>query len=139
LSQLRTFTARTAIPVPAATPASGLFRTGFAVCEAVAADHDRNQACNLRDSAGEKALDGGALPGCVQLTRDESLMPDKAQQKYLTNRIFKSLHKPLTYLGVERTLFYFVCVGAVGPSIYSIPSLRVLLSSSAVSPSATGH
>jgi type IV secretory pathway TrbD component len=30
------------------------------------------------------------------------------------NRIFKSLHKPLTYLGVERTLFYFVCVGAVG-------------------------
>ena len=27
---------------------------------------------------------------------------------------FKSLHKPLTYLGVERTLFYFVCVGAVG-------------------------
>ena len=29
------------------------------------------------------------------------------------NRIFKSLHKPLTYLGVERTLFYFVCVGAV--------------------------
>ena len=31
-----------------------------------------------------------------------------------TNRVFKSLHKPLTYLGVERTLFYFVCVGAVG-------------------------
>jgi type IV secretory pathway TrbD component len=30
------------------------------------------------------------------------------------NRIYKSLHKPLTYLGVERTLFYFVCVGAVG-------------------------
>ena len=30
------------------------------------------------------------------------------------NRVFKSLHKPLTYLGVERTLFYFVCVGAVG-------------------------
>lgn len=29
------------------------------------------------------------------------------------NRVFKSLHKPLTYLGVERTLFYFVCVGAV--------------------------
>jgi len=28
--------------------------------------------------------------------------------------VFKSLHKPLTYLGVERTLFYFVCVGAVG-------------------------
>ena len=30
------------------------------------------------------------------------------------NRVFKSLHKPLTYLGVERTLFYFVCVSAVG-------------------------
>ncbi len=29
-------------------------------------------------------------------------------------RVFKSLHKPLTYLGVERTLFYFVCVAAVG-------------------------
>jgi len=29
------------------------------------------------------------------------------------NRVFKSLHKPLTYLGVERSLFYFVCVGAV--------------------------
>src|ERR1700723_2619081 len=41
-------------------------------------------------------------------------MPDKAQQRHRTNRVFKSLHKPLTYLGVERTLFYFVCVGAVG-------------------------
>jgi len=30
------------------------------------------------------------------------------------NRVFKSLHKPLTYLGIERTLFYFVSVGAVG-------------------------
>src|SRR5258708_32361748 len=36
------------------------------------------------------------------------------QHKRRTNRVFKSLHKPLTYLGVERTLFYFVCVGAVG-------------------------
>jgi hypothetical protein len=41
-------------------------------------------------------------------------MADKAHQKHRTNRVFKSLHKPLTYLGVERTLFYFVCVGAVG-------------------------
>ncbi len=41
-------------------------------------------------------------------------MTEKAQQKRRTNRVFKSLHKPLTYLGVERTLFYFVCVGAVG-------------------------
>jgi len=30
------------------------------------------------------------------------------------NRVYKSLHKPLIYLGVERTLFFFVCVGAVG-------------------------
>ena len=30
------------------------------------------------------------------------------------NRVYKSLHKPLTYLGVERTLFFFICVGAVG-------------------------
>lgn len=29
-------------------------------------------------------------------------------------RVFKSLHKPLTYLGVERTQFFFVCVAAVG-------------------------
>lgn len=36
------------------------------------------------------------------------------RHKQRTNRVFKSLHKPLTYLGVERTLFYFVCVSAVG-------------------------
>jgi type IV secretory pathway TrbD component len=30
------------------------------------------------------------------------------------NRVFKSLHKPLTYLGVERSLFFFVCALAVG-------------------------
>jgi type IV secretory pathway TrbD component len=30
------------------------------------------------------------------------------------NRVYKSLHKPLTYLGVERTLFFFVSVIAVG-------------------------
>ena len=24
------------------------------------------------------------------------------------NRVYKSLHKPLTYLGVERTVFFFV-------------------------------
>lgn len=30
------------------------------------------------------------------------------------NRVYKSLHKPLTYLGVERTLFFFVAVAAVG-------------------------
>jgi type IV secretory pathway TrbD component len=30
-----------------------------------------------------------------------------------SNRVFKSLHKPLTYLGVERTLFFMVWVTAV--------------------------
>ena len=41
-------------------------------------------------------------------------MPGQITTKQRRNRVFKSLHKPLTYLGVERTLFYFVCVGAVG-------------------------
>jgi type IV secretory pathway TrbD component len=43
----------------------------------------------------------------------EGLMAEQKQQRGRTNRVFKSLHKPLTYLGVERTLFYFICVGAV--------------------------
>jgi type IV secretory pathway TrbD component len=30
------------------------------------------------------------------------------------NRVYRSLNKPLTYLGVERTVFFFVCVAAVG-------------------------
>ena len=41
-------------------------------------------------------------------------MADMKPQPKRTNRVFKSLHKPLTYLGVERSLFYLVCVGAVG-------------------------
>jgi type IV secretory pathway TrbD component len=41
-------------------------------------------------------------------------MPDKTQHRHRTNRVFKSLHKPLTYMGVERTLFYLVSVAAVG-------------------------
>ena len=41
-------------------------------------------------------------------------MPDMKPQPKRRNRVFKSLHKPLTYLGVERSLFYLVCVGAVG-------------------------
>ena len=41
-------------------------------------------------------------------------MSEQKKHTVRTNRVFKSLHKPLTYLGVERTLFYFVCVGAVG-------------------------
>jgi type IV secretory pathway TrbD component len=30
------------------------------------------------------------------------------------NQVFKSLHKPLTYMGIERKVFFFVCVAAVG-------------------------
>jgi type IV secretory pathway TrbD component len=41
-------------------------------------------------------------------------MAEQSKPRVRTNRVFKSLHKPLTYLGVERTLFYFVSVGAVG-------------------------
>ena len=41
-------------------------------------------------------------------------MSDQKTVRNRTNRVFKSLNKPLTYLGVERTVFYFVCVAAVG-------------------------
>src|ERR1035437_6631528 len=40
------------------------------------------------------------------------LMPETTQKR--RNRVFKSLHKPLTYMGIERTLFFMVCVSAVG-------------------------
>src|SRR5260370_22207680 len=30
------------------------------------------------------------------------------------NIVFKSLHKPLNYMGIERKLFFFVSVAAVG-------------------------
>ena len=29
------------------------------------------------------------------------------------NRVFKSLHKPLTYMGIERKVFFFIGVGSV--------------------------
>lgn len=41
-------------------------------------------------------------------------MANPSKPRTRANRVFKSLHKPLTYLGVERTVFFFVCVGAVG-------------------------
>jgi type IV secretory pathway TrbD component len=41
-------------------------------------------------------------------------MADAKAHRKRSNRVFKSLHKPLTYLGVERTVFYLVCVSAVG-------------------------
>jgi type IV secretory pathway TrbD component len=40
-------------------------------------------------------------------------MPEPHGHHARSNRVFKSLHKPLTYLGVERTLFFFVCAAAV--------------------------
>jgi type IV secretory pathway TrbD component len=40
-------------------------------------------------------------------------MPGQATTRR-RSRVYKSLHRPLTYLGVERTLFFFVCVAAVG-------------------------
>lgn len=41
-------------------------------------------------------------------------MADAKANRKRSNRVFKSLHKPLTYLGVERTVFYLVSVSAVG-------------------------
>ena len=41
-------------------------------------------------------------------------MTDHKAARMRTNRVYKSLHKPLTYLGVERSLFYLVCVAGVG-------------------------
>ena len=38
-------------------------------------------------------------------------MPEPLERR---NIVFKSLHKPLTYMGIERKVFFFVCVGAVG-------------------------
>jgi hypothetical protein len=41
-------------------------------------------------------------------------MADAKANRKRINKVFKSLHKPLTYLDVERTVFYLVCVSAVG-------------------------
>jgi type IV secretory pathway TrbD component len=41
-------------------------------------------------------------------------MQNPRNQSRRVNKVYKSLHKPLTYLGVDRTLFYFICLGAVG-------------------------
>lgn len=40
-------------------------------------------------------------------------MQDNANRKRI-NRVYKSMHKPLTYLGIERSLFFVICVSAVG-------------------------
>jgi hypothetical protein len=44
--------------------------------------------------------------------RHNGVPGDRSSSLGRSNRVYKSLHKPLTYRGVERTLFYFVCVGA---------------------------
>jgi hypothetical protein len=75
----------------------------------------RNRDCRPRRKRPELALGRvGGPTRQVQQMLNESLMPNNTDPKHRTNRVFKSMHKPLTYLGVERTLFYFVCVGAVG-------------------------
>ena len=65
-------------------------------------------------------------------------MADAKANRKRSNRVFKSLHKPLTYLGVERTVFYLVCVSAVGAFNSSIPSSPGSLSLLADLPSAIG-
>lgn len=40
-------------------------------------------------------------------------MPQMQPPNRRQNRVYKSLHKPLTYLGVERSLFFLICVAAV--------------------------
>lgn len=39
-------------------------------------------------------------------------MPEITEKR--RNRVFKSLHKPLTYMGIERSLFFMIAVSAVG-------------------------
>ena len=39
-------------------------------------------------------------------------MPETTQKR--CNRVFKSLHKPLNYVGIERSLFFMIAVSAVG-------------------------
>jgi len=41
-------------------------------------------------------------------------MTDHRPIRNRTNRVYKSLHKPLTYLGVERSVFFLICVASVG-------------------------
>ena len=65
-------------------------------------------------------LIGSVLPCraiCIShfdLTPDakRGLMPGTTQKR--RNRVFKSLHKPLTYMGIERSLFFMIAVSAVG-------------------------
>jgi type IV secretory pathway VirB2 component (pilin) len=83
----------------------------------------RNGDCRSRRERPELALGCIApFPTTVNPRLDEGLMPRKAQQKHRTNRVFKSLHKPLTYLGVERRCSTSSASARWEPSIFSIPS-----------------
>ena len=63
-------------------------------------------------------------------------MPEITQKRH--NRVFKSLHKPLTYMGIERTLFYMTAGSAVGMFNISTPSSGPFSYSSAAASWATG-
>jgi len=73
------------------------------------------------------------FPTSVNLRLDEGLMPDKAQQKHRTNRVFKSLHKaaPPIWAWNGRSSTSSALV-RWGPSISSIPSSPVSPYSSGV-------
>jgi VirB8 protein len=62
-------------------------------------------------------------------------MTDMKLHTRRTYRVFKSLHKPLTYLSVERTLFYLVCVGAVGAFNSILAGVTVFIGGFAADPS----
>ena len=47
-------------------------------------------------------------------------MQNQIKVRQRRNRVFKSLHKPLTYLGVERSLFLRLCTGSGDASTSSI-------------------
>jgi hypothetical protein len=78
-----------AAPDPLAEAAPGiLLRAGFTVREAIAADHNRDQRCDLGNRAGEQVLDGcksaveGRAPGLsmgCEWKDEQSEDPDAAQ------------------------------------------------------------
>ena len=45
------------MPVPAATPASAFLAHVLSVRKTMASDHNGDETCDLRNSAGEKGLD----------------------------------------------------------------------------------
>ena len=71
-------------------------------------NRDRCSRCERPELAlGRLSESHPPLPTFHHSERNEGLMADRKPQPRRTNRVFKSLHKPLTYLGVERTLFFW--------------------------------